>query len=683
MLGDSPPRAPAVEVPPSFVLGTAGHIDHGKTALVRALTGQDTDRLPEEKARGITIELGFASLDLAEGVRLAVVDVPGHERFVRTMVAGASGLDLVMLVVAADEGVMPQTREHLAICSLLGIERGLVVLCKSDQADAEMRGLAEEEVRELLASGPLAGAPIVAASARTGEGIDGVRAAIAALVAGLPARARDARPSRLFVDRVFEKHGFGTIVTGTWSGRPRAVGAPVAIEPGGRRARIRGLERHGEAVAEARAGERTAVNLHGIALADVHRGDVLCEPDALLATTVFDAAIDWLAGGEPLEKATAVELLAGTSERRARVAPIGQIGIDPGGRGFARVHVEGQPLPLLPGDRFIVRGFARDAGIGGTLGGGRVVDVAPPHRRRSDPRLAEELARLAREDLGDGLRVRIERAGLAGTTRAQLARETGCAVDPGAGGRSEDRSGGRSEGPDGILDRTLDALAADGEIVRLGAERCLSRAAAERLDEAFRHAVDAFHASEPLKPGLPRATLLGRLPENVPADVAAALLERLVATGWLTSEEQLVARADFRSSLDAEGERLASELLRRLADARLEPPSLRALADALAITPEKLRAIAHHLERQGRLVAAPDELFFERGAVEALIARVLAHFEAQPELDTQTLKTLIGASRRTAMPLMALLDDLQITRRDGSLRRLLQQRPRWPRGRPA
>lgn len=687
MLGDSRPAAPVSDPIPSFVLGTAGHIDHGKTALVRALTGQDTDRLPEEKARGITIELGFAALDLAEGVRLAIVDVPGHERFVRTMVAGASGLDLVMLVVAADEGVMPQTREHLAICSLLGIERGLVVLCKSDQADSEMRGLAEEEVRELLANGPLAGAPIVAASARTGEGIDRVRAAIASLVAGLPARARDARPSRLFVDRVFEKHGFGTIVTGTWAGRPRAVGAPVAIEPGGRRARIRGLERHGEAVVEARAGERTAVNLHGVALADVHRGDVLCEPDALLATTVFDAAIDWLAGGEPLEEATAVELLAGTSERRAKIAPIGQVGIEPGGRGFARVHVEGEPLPLLPGDRFVVRGFARDAGIGGTLGGGRVVDVAPPHRRRSDPRLTEELARLAGEDFEDGLRVRIERAGLAGTTRAQLARETGCAVGPGADcrndGRSDGRREGRSEDPDGILDRTLDALAAEGEIVRLGAERCLSRAAAERLDDALRHAVDAFHASEPLKPGLPRATLLGRLPENIPADVATALLARLVATGWLTSEAQLVARADFRSSLDAEGERLASELLRRLADARLEPPSLRALADALAVAPEKLRAIAHHLERQGRLVAAPDELFFERGAVEALIARVLAHFESQPELDTQTLKTLIGASRRTAMPLMALLDDLQITRRDGSLRRLLQPRPRWPRDRPA
>lgn len=567
---------------------------------------------------------------------------------------------------------MPQTREHLAICGLLGIERGLVVLGKCDQADTGMRGLAEEEVRELLADGPLADAPIVAASARTGEGIEAVRATIAALVAGLPARSRDARPARLYVDRVFEKHGFGTIVTGTWSGRPRAVGTSVVIEPGGRHARIRGLERHGEAVAEARAGSRMAVNLHGIPIAEVHRGDVVCEPGALLATSVFDAEIKWLAASDPLADRTAIELLTGTSERRAKIAPIGPAEIAPGSRGFARIHVEGAPLPLLPGDRFVARGFARDAGIGGTLGGGRVVDVAPPHRRRSDPRLSEELARLAAGDLAEGLRVRIERAGLAGTTRAQLARETGCPI----GEQKEDRSDGAA----GDLDPALTALADDGGIVRLGAERILDRAAAERLEATLLQTLGAFHASEPLKPGLPRATLLGRLPENVPAEVAAALVARLAEAGRLTIEEQLVARADFRTRLDPGQERLAEALLRRLVAAGLEPPALRGLAEELAVPPEPLRALAHHLERQGRLVAAPEELFFDRAAVEALIARVLAHFDAQSELDTRTLKTLIGATRRTAMPLMALLDDLQITRRDGSLRRLLQRVPRWPRG---
>ena len=657
------PDAPA----PNLVLGTAGHIDHGKTALVRALTGQDTDRLPEEKARGITIELGFATLDLASGARLAVVDVPGHERFVRTMVAGACGVDLVMLVVAADEGVMPQTREHLAICTLLGIEHCLVVLNKCDQADAEMLQLAEEEVRELLAGGPLAQAPIVAASALTGEGIPEVRAALERLVRELPAREADRRPARLAVDRVFEKHGFGAVVTGTWSGRGREVGQPVVLEPGGRKARIRGLERHGEAVAAAESGARIAVNLQGLALDAIHRGDLVCEPDALLATTSFDAEIEWLASDGELDEPISVELLTWTCERHAKIAPIGESPIAPGEAGFVRVHIEGSPLHLLPSDRFVVRGFARDAGVGGTLGGGRVLDVDPPHRRRSDPKLAADLEILARGSLEDRLLVRIDRAGLAGTTRERLGRETG----------AESRD----------LQRALDALAtratpADGAAIhRLGPERCLSGAAGARLTDALKNALDEFHAKEPLLPGMPRATLLGRLPENVPSEIASGLVKSLAEEGWLAIDEQIVRRSIFRSSLDASQERLAQSLLRRLGETGLEAPSLRTLSEELAVDVSRLRAIAHHLERQGQLVAAPEELFFERACVEHLIERVLEHFSSSPELDTQTLKNLIGASRRTAMPLMALLDDLQVTRRDGSVRRLLHREPRWSTGR--
>ncbi len=641
----------------SLVLGTAGHIDHGKTALVRALTGHDLDRLPEEKARGITIELGFAALDLASGARLAVVDVPGHERFVRTMVAGASGLDLVMLVVAADEGVMPQTREHLAICSMLGVERGLVVLNKCDLVDAEMRALAEDEVREALAGGPLANAPIVEASAATGEGLELVRGVLERLVREQPTRGEDARPARLYVDRVFEKHGFGAIVTGTWSGRACRVGATVVLEPGSRKARIRALERHGDAIAATESGARIAVNLQGLALDQIHRGDLVCEPDTLLPTSSFDAEIDWIASENELAEPTSVELLTGTCERRARVAPIGDGPIGPGERGFARIHVEDSPLHLLPGDRFVLRGFARDAGVGGTVGGGRVLDVDPPHRRRTDPRLLLDLERMARGSAEEGLLARIERAGLAGTTTGHLARETGIAS--------------------ATLTRALDSLTESDSIVRLGPERCLSSAAATRLSDALRAALDDFHAKEPLQPGMPRATLQGRLPGNVPSEVASTLIARLAESGWLVIDEQIVHRADFRAQLDAGQTRLAEALLRRLREVGLEAPSLRTLAEELAVDVLRLRAIAHHLERQGQLVAAPEELFFERASVRQLIERVLDHFERAPELDTQTLKNLIGASRRTAMPLMALLDDLQITRRDGGLRRLLHREPRW------
>ena len=640
----------------SLVLGTAGHIDHGKTALVRALTGRDLDRLPEEKARGITIELGFAPLELGEGLRLAIVDVPGHERFVRTMVAGASGLDLLMLVVAADEGVMPQTREHLAICELLGIERGLVVLTKSDLVDEEMIELASEEIRDLLAGGPLSALPILAASSVSGAGIDGIRAALAELIRTTPPRGDDRRPARLFIDRTFIRHGFGTVVTGTWSGRPLGVGDAVMLEPGGRKAKIRGLERHGESIESAVSGARIAVNLQGESRDEIRRGDLLTEPDALLATTTFDASLHWMARKARLEEPTSVELLCGTTERRARVAPIGEKPVQPGDRAFARLHVEGPPLALLPGDRFVLRGFARDAGIGSTLGGGIVLDVAPPHRRRRDAGLRRDLERLARGDASEALEVRIARSGLEGTTVESLKKETGF----------DDES----------LEAALEELVRAGGIVRLDPTRCLSSPAADRLMQRLLASLDAFHQAEPLRSGMPRAALAGTLPPNVPSEAGAVLLKRLAEAGEISIREEIVARKGFEPRLDEDQARLADRLRTRFAAAGLEAPTLRTLSEELAVPAEALRELVHFLERQDVLIAAPDELFFDRECVLGLIGRVVAHFDSNDELDTQTLKSLIGTSRRTAMPLMALLDDLQITRRDGSIRRLLNRTPR-------
>ena len=641
----------------SLVLGTAGHIDHGKTALVRALTGRDLDRLPEEKARGITIELGFAPLALANDLKVAIVDVPGHEKFVRTMVAGASGLDLVMLVVAADEGVMPQTREHLAICELLGIDRGFVVLTKLDLVDDEMLELAREDVRDALAGGPLADAPILAASAETSEGIDEVRATLERLVREAPDREDDGRPSRLFIDRTFTKHGFGAVVTGTWSGRPREVGDTVALEPGERKAKIRGLERHGESVQSTESGARIAVNLQGVSTEEIGRGDLLTEQGAVAASTMFDAKLRWLASTASLEDAASVELLTGTAERRARVALIGVQPLAPGDAGFGRVHVEGDGLPLLPGDRFVMRGFARDAGVGSTLGGGIVLDIAPPHRRRRDPVLHAELTRLAAGDTDEGLAIRIARAGLEGMREAQLALETGLASAE--------------------LEAALSRLVNTDTIVRLDGGLCLGAEPAERLMTSLRETLEAFHAREPLQPGMPRAALVGQLPENVPTESGAALLTGLAERGDVEIRSDVVSRTGFESSLTADQEALAEKLRVRFAEAGFEAPAMRTIADELGESEGTLREVAHYLERAGTLVAAPDDLFFDRAGVAALIQQVVARFESSDELDTQTLKTMIGASRRTAMPLMALLDDLQITRRDGGRRRLIGSEPKW------
>ncbi len=368
-----------------LVLGTAGHIDHGKTALVRALTGTDCDRLPEEKQRGITIDLGFASLDLGGTAgRVSVVDVPGHERFVRTMVSGATGIDFVLLVVAADEGVMPQTREHVAICELLGLDHGVVALTKRDLVDAEMAELASEDVRDLLAGSPLAEAPIVACSSTTGDGLDALRAELAACATTTPARTPRSGPPRLGIDRVFAIKGFGTVVTGTLVGAPLRSGEAVEVHPIGLRTRIRGLQAHGETVEVARPGSRTAANLQGVEVAQLSRGEVVSLVDALAPTRVCDVKLNWLGSAPASQETVSIELLTGTAERRARMAPIGSAGFVPGSPGYARIHIEGDPLPLLPGDRFVARGFARNTQHGATVGGGVVLDVAPPHRRLSD-----------------------------------------------------------------------------------------------------------------------------------------------------------------------------------------------------------------------------------------------------------------------------------------------------------
>ncbi|MFP6654927.1 MAG: selenocysteine-specific translation elongation factor [Myxococcota bacterium] len=655
--GDPAKPAPTDSAPVSLILGTAGHIDHGKTALVRALTGRDLDRLPEEKARGITIELGFAPLELSDGMRLGVVDVPGHEKFVRTMVAGASGLDLLMLVVAADEGVMPQTREHLVICELLGIERGLVVLTKSDLVDDEMAELAGEEVRDLLAGGPLAEIQILSASAETGDGIENIRDALEDLIRTAPQRSDDDRPARLFVDRTFTKHGFGTIVTGTWSGRPCRVGESVVLEPGGRKARIRGLERHGESIDITESGARIAVNLQGESKHEIHRGDLLTEPGALLETVMFDASLHWMASKASLAEQISVELLCGTTERRARVAPIGSDPISPGDRAYARIQLDGPPLALLPGDRFVLRGFARDAGIGSTLGGGIVLDIAPPHRRRRDAGLKRDLESLAQNDPAQSLDVRIRRAGLEGVTTQSLAKQTGF---------SETQLG-----------ETLDQLVASRRIVRINSAMSLSEEAAARLKGDLATTLAEFHAREPLLPGMPRASLANSLPENVSRETGVFLLRQLADQGELRIEDELVCASHFESSLDESQTALAERLRVHFRQAALDAPSLRTLADEFGERPDTLREISHFLERQGTLVSTPDDLFFDRDCVLALITQVLGHFDLQAELDTQTLKAFIGTSRRTAMPLMALLDDLQITRREGSLRRLLNRTPRW------
>jgi selenocysteine-specific elongation factor len=630
-----------------LILGTAGHIDHGKTALVRALTGVDTDRLPEEKARGITIELGFAPLDLPDGTRLGVVDVPGHEGLVRTMVSGAAGIDLLLLVVAADEGVMPQTREHVAICELLGITRALVALTKIDAAADDVAELAEEEVVALLARTRLAGAPIVRVSSTTGAGIDALRAALTELAASADARTPRLGPPRLPVDRCFEIRGFGPVVTGTLIGSALRVGDAMTLLPDDRRARVRGLQSHGVAVESVSPGMRCAVNLSGVALESLWRGLVLTAPDAIAPTKTIDARVEWLAEAPAVDAPTPVSLLSGTAERLARIAAIGDPVLEPGTSRFARLHLS-EPMALLPGDRFVLRGFARTA-IGATLGGGTVLDVAPPHRRRRDAELVVELEQLERRDAETDVRVRVHRAGLAGTSRSALARDTGrSAAEIATAIESAQRSG---------------ALESAGDCV-------LATAALERIEQNLVAALDAYHAVEPLRPGMSAGALRGALPGNVPHAVAELALERLARAGAIALEADHVRLAKHRPTLDRAAQKACDAISSLIAGAALDAPALREVAAHVGLPEASARDLLAHLEREHQLVRARPDLWFDARAVEALRERIRAHFESHDELDTPAYKALIGTSRRTAVPLMELFDAERLTVRVGEVRKL-------------
>ncbi len=630
---------------PSLILGTAGHIDHGKTTLVRALTGVDTDRLPEEKARGITIELGFAPLTLSPGLRVGVIDVPGHEGLVRTMVSGATGIDLVLLVVAADEGAMPQTREHLAIIDLLGIEAGVIALTKCDLAEADVAELAEAEVRELIAGSSLARAELVRVSAATGAGIEELRGALAGAALAASARTPRSGPPRLWVDRCFESRGFGAIVTGTLIGGALSAGDAVELFPSGAQARVRGLQSFGASETTLAPGARCAVNLQGVALADLTRGMLVSTPGALAASSSFDVSLRWLASA-PLAgpKPVACELLIGTAALRAHVAPIGGELLEPGTRVDARVHLDAGALALLPGDRFVVRGFSS----GATLGGGLVLDVAPPRRRRSDPQLAAGLAVLASGSAEQGLALRVVRAGLAGISRTALLQQTGM---PGA-----------------ELDAALAVSEERTEIAALGSECYAARGA---LGEAARRVLatlDAFHSANPIKPGMSKGALRGALPDNAALALFESVLSALASSGELVLADDLVRSAAFAPRLSPREEVLAAQVRESARAAGLEPRTLREWEAMLAADAATLREVLAHLEREGALVRAPGDLWFDAPTVAEVRAKLVTHLAAHGEIATAAYKDLIGTTRKFAVPLMELFDTEHLTVRRGEVR---------------
>jgi len=447
---------------------------------------------------------------------------------------------------------------------------------------------------------------------------------------------------------VFAIKGFGTVATGTLVGAPLRTGQAVEVHPIGLRSRIRGLQSHGETVDEASPGMRTAVNLQGIDVAQLSRGEVISLVDAVPHSHAFDAKLHWLATAPAADDTVSIELLAGTSERRARIAPIGADGLVPGGSGHARIHVEGDPLPLLPGDRFVARGFARNDQHGATVGGGIVLDVAPPHRRLSDPELERELSELEQRDPRVDVRVRVLRTGLEGANSSVIARETGLTQNEVTG--------------------LLDELAAQGLVHRADTDLAVGHDAVERIERQLGAVLDAFHSAEPLRPGMPGGTLRGALPSNVATATADLAISRLVERAELSVEGELVRRPDYAPTLDEETHALAERIRGEAKSAGLDPPAPREWCEQLGIDLPRFRDLVAHLEREQSLVRAPGDLWFDRAAVDDLSQRVRAHLSEHGSIDTAAYKTLTGTTRRTTVPLMELLDELRVTRRDGDRR---------------
>ncbi len=635
-----------------IIVGTAGHIDHGKTALVKALTGIDTDRLKEEKERGITIDLGFAFLTLGE-TRFGFVDVPGHERFVKNMLAGAHGIDLVMLVVAADESVMPQTREHFDICRLLRVKSGLIAITKADLVDEEMLELVEEEVRELVAGSFLDGAPIVRVSARTGQGIEDLKAALSEVAARVAEKRRDAVP-RLPIDRVFTVKGFGTVVTGTLIAGQFAVGDEVDVLPARHRATIRGLQVHGQSVSVAVAGERTALNLQGVSVEDLARGQVVVPSRRFLPTSMLDARVELLpTAPHPLQTRARLRLHLGTAEIMARLVLLDRMELRPGESGLAQFRLE-SPTVALPGDRFIIRRYSPPL----TIGGGEILDALAEKHRAFRPgdaareALIASLLQIERAGASERLVLWVERAGLRGMSYPELAARTDL---------TETR-----------LEETLRALADAGTLVELPStpRHFLARSAYDDLRARLRQMLAAFHREHPLDPGMPHREIRALLLREIPDSAASALLDRLCQEPEFRAEREWIRLAEHTVRLSDEEARMEEMLLSAFRDAKWQPPTLEEVISRFDLDPQKARKLYHLLLHRGALVRIGEHTFAAE-ALEELIRRIRERKALDPRLDVGTFKEITGVSRKYAIPLLEYLDRLHITRRVGAERVIL------------
>jgi selenocysteine-specific elongation factor len=629
----------------SVIVGTAGHIDHGKTALVKALTGVDADRLEEEKRRGITIDLGFAHMQAAgangETIRFGFVDVPGHERFVRNMLAGIGGIDLVLLVIAADEGIKPQTREHFDICRLLSIQRGITVLTKSDLVDRDTLDVVRLEIEDFLRGSFLQNAPIIPVSALKGTGIDDLQRELVRIAGNLPARDSLAI-TRLPMDRVFTMKGFGTVVTGTLVAGTIRKEDELELFPSKKRVRVRGVQVHGSSADRAIAGERTALNLAGVDKDQLARGMTLATPGLLQATSRLEVRLSLLSSAKPLKTGARVHLHAFASETIASVRLLEGKQLQAGSSAFAHLQL-GDPLLLVPGDRFIIRQFSPVI----TIGGGVIVDASPLKKMPAGERL-NFLQALSSENTLASMLARVARQGARGMTVAQLATETGERISE--------------------IEATLAKLVSAHEIIR-HRDWIIEARVFQSIVAQLRQLVSTFHAHNPLIPGISKDALREQAALSEAAFDAA--LSSAISTEQMAVTQDLVhlpGRGVQMKDEEAESRKVIEQAF---AAAGLKVPALKDVLASLKIDKARAQKIVTLLLREKLLIKVSDDLVFHRAALDQLRSSLMAQKAKSPKINVASFKDLTGVSRKYAIPLLEYLDRERITKRVGDERVIL------------
>ncbi len=630
-----------------IILGTAGHIDHGKTSLVKAISGTDTDRLKEEKERGITIELGFASLDLPDGQHIGIVDVPGHEKFVKNMVAGATGINMVAMVIAADEGVMPQTREHMEVCTLLEIKYGLVVLTKIDLVDKEWLELVTEDIREFTEGTFFEGAPVLTVSSATNEGISELISALGQLAEKIPENPSSGM-FRLPVDRVFSMKGFGTVITGSLISGQVSTGDSVMLYPSMVDAKVRGVQVHGKSVDTATSGMRTAINFQGLEKSVVNRGDVLSPPNTLKPSYMADVIFNFLKSNEkPIKNRTRVRFHSGTSEVMGNLILLDRDELEPGETAVVQLRLDIQ-VALVKDDRFVVRSYSPVR----TIGGGQVLNPIPAKHKRFNSEVVEGLKGIVGSDEKGIIDFHVKQNDYTGVSFNDLKLMTNLS--------------------DKKLQSAVSILLSGNSVVQTDKENriYIHRETFEKLEKEISDRLSAYHVSKPLKEGMPREELKSKLPRGLGAKTFNLILERITKAGIIVHDRNMVRMADHKVLLQVDQVDIRKKIIASYKDSGLTPPYFKDIQKKLDIESSAARDVLALLVDKEEIVKIKEELYFYKDAVEELKGRLVEYLMNNKEISTPQFKDMTGASRKYVIPLIEYFDAKNVTIRVGDNRRL-------------